>query len=54
MGASRLLNNPHMLGAFLNVEGIKDEIAKIKFAEKSLEQVSQVIKESKNTSKESS
>lgn len=54
MGASRLLKNPHMLGAFSNVEGIKDEIAKINFAEKSLQQVNEIIEASKNNSEESS
>ncbi len=44
MSASNLLNNPNLLGAFLNVEQIKDEIAKINFAEKSLEEVDEIIK----------
>lgn len=44
MSASKLLKNPHMLGAFLNVEQIKDEIAKVNFAEKSLEEVDVIIK----------
>ncbi len=51
MGASNVLRNPDMLGAFSNVEGIKDEIAKVNFAEKSLQQVSELIEASKSTSK---
>ncbi len=51
MGASNVLRNPDMLGAFSNVEGIKDEIAKVNFAEKSLQQVSELIEASKRTSK---
>jgi len=53
MNSHKLINNPDMLGAFSNVEGIKDEIAKIKFAEKSLELVSTMIEENKRSSKES-
>jgi cell shape-determining protein MreC len=49
MGASNLLRNPDMLGAFSNVEDIKDEIAKVNFAEKSLQQVSEMIEASKST-----
>ncbi len=44
MSASKLLKNPHMLGAFSNVEQIKDEVAKVNFAEKSLEEVDEIIK----------
>jgi Pyruvate/2-oxoacid:ferredoxin oxidoreductase gamma subunit len=44
MSASRLLNNPPMLGAFLSVGQIKDEIVKVNFAEKSLEEVDEIIK----------
>ncbi len=44
MSASKLLNNPPMLGAFLSVEQIKDEIAKVNFAEKSLDEVEEIIK----------
>lgn len=50
MSASRLLKNPHMLGAFSGVEGIKDEIAKVKFAEKSLVEVDEIIEANKSNS----
>jgi cell division protein FtsB len=52
LGASKLLKNPGMLGAFSSVEGIKDEIAKIQFSEKSLQQVDIMIEANKNNSKE--
>ncbi len=52
MSASNVLRNPDMLGAFSNVEGIKDEIAKVNFAEKSLQQVSEIIEASKSMSKD--
>lgn len=51
MGASRLLKNPDMLGAFSSVSGIKDEIAKVNFSEKSLKQVNEMIEVNKNSSK---
>ena len=51
MGASMLLKNPDMLGAFSSVSGIKDEIAKVNFSEKSLKQVSEMIEASKDSSK---
>jgi cell shape-determining protein MreC len=51
MGASNVLRNPDMLGAFSNVEDIKDEIAKVNFAEKSLQQVSKMIEASNSTGK---
>ena len=44
MGANKLLKNPPMLGAFSSVEDIKDEIAKIEFAEKSLAGVDEIVK----------
>jgi len=44
MGANKLLKNPHMLGAFSSVEGIKDEIAKIEFAEKSLTEIDEIVR----------
>ncbi len=52
LGASKILKNPDMLGAFSSVEGIKDEIAKVKFAEKSLQQVDEMIIDTKNSSEE--
>ena len=53
LNAHKLLRNPYMLGAFSNVEGIQNEIAKIKFAEKSIDQVSAMIDENKKSVKES-
>ena len=52
LNAHKLIKNPDMLGAFSNVKGIQDEIAKVNFAEKSLEQVNAMIEENKK-SKES-
>ncbi len=45
MTAHKLIKNPNMLGAFSSVEGIKDEISKIQFANKSIDQVSAMIEE---------
>lgn len=50
MNAHKLIKNPYLLGAFSSVKAIQDEIAKIKFAEKSVEQVSAMIEENKNSS----
>ena len=44
LGANRLLKNPHMLGAFHNVEQIKDEIAKIDYANSTLVEVDEIVK----------
>jgi len=52
MGASNVLRNPDMLGAFSNVEGIKNEIAKINFAEKSLQEVDEMIEANQSARKE--
>ena len=54
LGAARLIKNPHMLGAFSSVQGIQDEINKVSFAQKSLEQANVIIEEKKKSSKESS
>ncbi|MCZ6804647.1 MAG: hypothetical protein O7D86_12145 [Proteobacteria bacterium] len=53
MNAHKLIKNPDMLGAFSNVKGIQDEIAKVNFAKKSLEQVNAMIKENNKSSKDS-
>jgi hypothetical protein len=50
LGSHKLIRNPDMLGAFSSVKGIQDEIAKIKFAGKSVEQVSEMIEENKKNS----
>lgn len=44
LGANKLLKNPHMLGAFYSVEQIKDEIAKVEFAENSLIEIDEIVK----------
>ena len=43
LSANRLLKNPHMLGAFSSVEQIKDETAKIEFADKSLVEIEEIV-----------
>ncbi len=53
MTAHKLIKNPNMLGAFSSVEGIEDEIAKIQFANKSIDQVSTMIEEHTSSSKAS-
>ena len=53
LNAHKLIRNPYMLGAFSNVEGIQNELAKIKFAEKSIDQVRAMIDKNKISSKES-
>jgi hypothetical protein len=53
MAAHKLIKNPDMLGAFSGVEGIKDEISKIQFANKSIDQVSAMIEEHTSSNKES-
>ena len=49
--AHKLIRNPEMRGAFLSVKGIEDETAKIKFADKSLDEIVLMIEQNKNTSK---
>ena len=43
LNAHRLIKNPNMLGAFSDVESIKDETMKLKFANKSLDRVTEII-----------
>lgn len=50
LNSHKLIKNPDMLGAFSSVKGIQDEIAKIKFAESAIEQVSELIEENKKSS----
>lgn len=50
LNSHKLIKNPDMLGAFSSVKGIQDEIAKIKFAESSIEVVSELIEENKKSS----
>ena len=43
LNAHRLIKNPNMLGAFFDVESIRDETMKLKFANKSLDRVTEII-----------
>lgn len=43
LNAHKLLKNPNLLGAFSDVQGIKDELDKINFANKALEDVKTMI-----------
>ena len=49
LNAHKLIKNPHMLGAFSSVEGIRDEIDKIIFANKALDDVKAMIEKNKNS-----
>ncbi len=43
LNAHKLLKNPYMLGAFSDVEEIQTEIEKVRFADKSLDQIHTMI-----------
>lgn len=47
----KLIKNPEMLGAFFTVKQIEDEIAKISFAGKSLNEIDRMIEENKKDGK---
>ena len=47
LNAHRLIKNPNMLGAFFDVESIRDETMKLKFANKSLDRVTEIILQKK-------
>ncbi len=47
LNAHKLIKNPNMLGAFYDVKGIQDEVDKIVFANKALEDVKAMIDENK-------
>ena len=49
--AHKLIKNPDMLGAFSDIEGKKNEIAKIKFSNKSLDRVSEIIQGAQSNKK---
>ena len=51
LGATQLIKNPAMLGAFSDSETIKDETAKVEFANNSLDEVSAMIKKTKANNK---
>ncbi len=48
LNAYKLIKNPGMLGSFSDIESIKDEIMKLKFANKSLNQVSEIINQKRS------
>jgi len=43
LNAHKLIKNPGMLGSFSDIENIRDEIMKLRFANKALDQVSDII-----------
>ena len=43
--AHKLIKNPYMLGAFSDVAGIRDELDKVVFANKALEDVKSIIEQ---------
>ena len=45
LNAHKLIKNPDMLGAFSGIKSIRDEIVKLKFANKSLDRVIQIIQQ---------
>ena len=45
LNAHKLIKNPYMLGAFSDVEGIKDELDKVVFANKALEDIKSMIEQ---------
>ena len=47
LNAHRLIKNPDMLGAFSDVESIRDETMKVKFSNKSLDRVTEIILQKK-------
>ena len=51
IGAHQYIKNPPMLGAFSDITTIKDETIKIKFANKSLDRVADLIQKQKETKK---
>ena len=48
INAHKFIKNPDMLGAFSDISEIRDEALKIKFANKSLDQISELIKQKNN------
>ncbi len=47
LNAHRLIKNPNMLGAFSDAESIRDETMKVKFANKSLDRITEIILQKK-------
>tara|TARA_B100001250_G_C19745490_1_gene765107 strand:+ start:285 stop:761 length:477 start_codon:yes stop_codon:yes gene_type:complete len=48
LNAHKFIKNPRMLGAFSDVDSIKDEIMKLRFSNKSLDRVKEIINQTKN------
>ena len=48
INAHKFIKNPDMLGAFSDISEIRDETLKIKFANKSLDKISELIKQKNN------
>ena len=48
INAHKFIKNPDMLGAFSDITEIRDETLKIKFANKSLDQISEIIEQKNN------
>ena len=50
LNGHKLIKNPDMLGAFSSVEGIRDELNKVIFANKALEDVKSMVEQNKKSS----
>ena len=48
LNAHKLIKNPGLLGSFSDIESIKDEIMKLRFANKALDKVSDIINQKRN------
>ena len=48
INAHKLIKNPGLLGSFSDIENIRDEIMKLRFANKALDQVSDIINKKRN------
>ena len=48
LNAHKLIKNPGLLGSFSDIENIRDEIMKLRFANKALDQVSDIINKKRN------
>ena len=48
LNAHKLIKNPGLLGSFSDIDNIRDEIMKLRFANKALDQVSDIINKKRN------
>tara|TARA_B100000959_G_C14888415_1_gene585600 strand:+ start:97 stop:561 length:465 start_codon:yes stop_codon:yes gene_type:complete len=48
LNAHKLIKNPGLLGSFSDIESIRDEIMKLRFANKALDGVSDIINQKRN------